>query len=434
MHSFNKAGLGTTGKPHPQLTIQVADEELGLLGYLVIDRLVDGRACGGVRITTNLTLAEVVYLARAMTLKFGFINISPLGGAKAGIIIPEALSSVERSRILTTFGKHLGPLIRNGLYIPGEDLGVSYEDILLLKQAAGLEVQSKVGEGKRSAYYTSLTIFAAAERLANGLGLKLADCSVAIEGFGRVGSSVAELFSEVGAKIVAISTLEGGLYNPKGLDVKELIMLKEKVGDEVVREYTKGEVIEKEKLLALDVDILIPCAGAWTINSRNVNELKAKMVVPGANIPVTADAEQTMFKMGIRYLPDFVCNCGGVLGSHLEWRGFEEEDIKRIIHQEFRRKISKIIEFAQRRDFCPADVARDISNRNVRKMEDREKEKSNRGIIYIVSKVRQKGLKNILLQIAGDAYRLNLIPKGLLKSAALAHVKNILRADDEMYC
>lgn len=429
----NDAGLVAVDGPRPQLTIQVADEELGLLGYLVIDCLLGGRACGGVRMTTDVTLDEIAHLARAMTLKFGFINTGSMGGAKAGIIIPESLSPTERSRILATFGRNLGPLIRGGVFAPGEDMGTSYEDLLLLKQAAGLGVKSKVEEGKRSAYFTSLTVFVAAERLANGLGLKLADCSVAIEGFGKVGSAVAELFSEVGAKIVAISTVDGGLYNLKGLDVKELIMLKEKVGDGVVKNYTKGEAIEKEKLLALDVDILIPCAGAWTINSRNVNELKAKMVVPGANIPVTADAEQTMFKMGIRYLPDFVCNCGGILGLNLEWRGFNEQDIKRIIHQEFHGKVSRIIEFAQRRDLCPADVARDISNRNVRKMEDREKEKSNRGIMYIVSRVRQKGLKNIFLQIAGDAYRLNLIPKGLLRPLAYEHVRNMLRADDEMY-
>lgn len=433
MSKIDKGGLFTAEGLCPQLTIQVADEELGLLGYLVIDRLLDGRALGGIRMTSNLTLAEIVHLARAMTLKFSFINIGSVGGAKAGVIIQKSLSRAERTRILAAFGRHLGPLIRCGLYTPSEDLGISYEDILVLKQAAGLDIRSNMSKGKKSAYYTSLTVFVAAERLANGLGLKLADCSVAIEGFGRVGSSVAELFSEAGARIVAISTTEGGLYNPKGLGVKELIILKGKVGDRVVKEYRKGEAIEREKLLTLEVDILIPCAGAWTINSRNVNQLKTQLVVPGANIPVTADAEQTMFKMGIHYLPDFVCNCGGVLGNNLEWRGFNEQDIKKIIRQEFGRKVLRIIELAQMRNLCPTDIAREISKNNFRKMEERAKKRSRRGIKQVVSKVRQKGLKNILLQIAADAFRLNLIPKGLLRPLVYEHVRNMLRADDEAY-
>ena len=136
----------------PQLILNINDEELGLLGYLVIDRTINGVASGGIRMTSDVTLDEVANLAREMTLKYGFLNI-PCGGAKAGIIASSSLSIEKRRRILLSFGKSLSPLIMNGIYRTGTDMGTFPEDIYYIFKGAGKKVNSKAFQDAESGYY-----------------------------------------------------------------------------------------------------------------------------------------------------------------------------------------------------------------------------------------------------------------------------------------
>jgi len=184
--------------------------------------------------------------------------------------------------------------------------------------------------------------------------------TVAIEGFGKIGESVAKVLSEKGAKVIAISTLKGGIYNSKGLDVKRLSEIKTKYGEGVVDHYSDANKITKKDLLCLAVDILLPCAGPWTINSKNAHKVKAKIICPGANIPIAKDVEKILFNKKIISLPDFVTNSGGVLGSYMGSL-LSEQDKRGIIENVFCKRVGQVIEISEARCVPPIEIAEKIA-------------------------------------------------------------------------
>lgn len=348
----------------PQWILKVSDEELGFLGYLVVDRIL-GSAAGGVRMRDGLTLDELANLAREMTLKFAFLNI-PEGGAKAGVVWKPFSSDEERRKIFTAFGKNLGPLLTKGIYFTGEDMGTYSHDVYHILKGAGKDIQVK----SLSGYHTALTVFITAERLSNSLGLKLSGSRVVIEGLGKVGTCAAKVFSDAGARIVGISSIKGGIYNPEGIDIVRLIQLKKEAGDEAVNCYPDAETIPKESLLALDADILVPCAGEpYPITKDNVCQLKAKMVIPGANLVATAEAEATMFERGIHYVPCFVSSSGCVLACFLLAQGFSEAHVQTLMKNGFGKKISHLIEISRKERISLSQKAREIAGRNLKRSE-----------------------------------------------------------------
>jgi len=414
----------------PELACQVVDDENGLLGYLVIDRSLRFGACGGVRMRTDVTLEEVAQLARTMTLKFGFMNIDCTGGAKAGIVAPSSLSGPERERVFRAFGKRLSPFIAGGLYTPGADMGTTEKDIAILLQGAGVSVRSQDSQD-RTGYYTAQTVYEAVRRAAISLGFDFSTCSVAIEGFGKVGSMIARCLAEDGVRVVGVSTLEGAIYNAKGLDIERLSLLREKLGDWMIDGYTEAERISRNELLALDVDILVPCAGPWTINSENVDQIKAKMIVGGANIPATLEAEEALFHQGKLFVPDFISNCGGVLGSILRGMGFSEHDIAGIVRDDFGAKISKLIELSNLEGITPREVAIRIAQANIQKMEKKMKGSSG-AVTRILASVKQKGARGICLRVASRAFQ-RQIGTTALRALALEHLRDLLHADADLY-
>ena len=352
----------------PQLILYISDEELGLLGYLVIDRIPENNptAIGGVRMREGLTIEEVADLAREMTLKFAFLNI-PVGGAKAAVIWRPLSSDEERKRLFTAFGKSLGPLLTKGIYCAGEDMGITSIDLYHIKKGAGIKVNQPKTITGISGYYTGLSVYICAEQLASSLGMDIKEARVAIEGFGKVGASAAKLFDDAGAKVVAVSTIKGGIYNPQGLNINKMIAITKDKGDDVVNVYSDAECIPKESLLSIDVDILIPSAGPYTITERNLPQLKSKMVVPGANIPATAVAESLMYEKGIYYMPSFVSNGGAILAYALIEHGFRGFDLETIMKKGFGKKISELIEISQRESLSLCQKAREIAEKNMDK-------------------------------------------------------------------
>ena len=175
----------------PQLICKVEDKKLDFKGFLVIDILMGGHCAGGVRMTPTVSEEEVAQLARTMTMKFGFLNIH-MGGAKAGIVFSNNKSSEERKAILRAFGEKICFLLKKGTYYPGTDMGTSTEDIELIEKGAGINKASalKVSDGD-SGYFTALTAITAAKEAVKHYGLDLSNAKVVIEGFGKVGSSIA---------------------------------------------------------------------------------------------------------------------------------------------------------------------------------------------------------------------------------------------------
>jgi len=192
---------------------------------------------------------------------------------------------------------------------------------------------------------------------AHHTGLNLAGCTAAIEGFGNVGRPLASLLETEDIKVVAISTSQGALYNPQGLNVDRLARLSKEAGNRVVELYHDAEFVHRERLFELPVDILCPCARWNSLNMSNVHRIAAKVVCPGANNPVTPDAERVLMNRGVLCLPDFVTNCGGVLGGTMEFASVNKETINTFIDRYLGARIASLLKEAKSKNQLPRDVA-----------------------------------------------------------------------------
>jgi glutamate dehydrogenase (NAD(P)+) len=333
--------------------------EPNLKGYLAIDSTVNGSSAGGVRMAPDLSPELMAQVARVMTLKYGFAGL-PVGGAKAGIAADPEMPLESKRELLKSFGQALEPFLKTRSYIPAEDLGVSSEDIRFMLESIGLKVRRRSLTFALSGFYTGITVFAAAVAAARHISLDLNQASVAIEGFGSVGTSVARMFWERGIRVVAISTSQGAIYDKAGLDVGELIRLREQAGSQVVNLF-KGEKIDKSQLAELDVDILSPCAQSYSITSDNANRVTAKIISPGANIPFTSEAEPILLQGKILIIPDFVANCGGVLGVSMKRTGLKEEYIRHFLERKIGKQVTEVIEAAEKEKLTPRVYAQRIA-------------------------------------------------------------------------
>lgn len=312
----------------PELTLEIgAKDSTGPLGWLVIDSTIRGRSHGGVRISQTTGLEELVKLASRMTLKFGFLGI-PAGGAKAGIIgDPEAEPEIRLAR-LKRFADEVAPIIEKGQFLPHTDMGTSVSEIA---QAFSPSTTQRLTERKESGYYTGIGVATGAKTAARMLGKELGQVSVAVQGFGKVGSATAAILSELGARIVAVSTSFGGLYRADGLEVADLLHRAQRDGSRFVLDYEKGDRISSDELLHLPVDILSPCADSHTIDASNAGGIQAGIICAGANCPVTSQGEQILQSRGVILLPDFLTSCGGILGGTMAFAGVSEQKIHRLM-------------------------------------------------------------------------------------------------------
>jgi len=327
-----------------------------VIGHIVIDSTIGGRSAGGLRMMPDVDENELRQLARTMTLKYGFLGM-PVGGAKAGVRgDPEAPAEERRFRV-AAFARAMAPFLKSGLYAPATDMGTDSDDILCLMQAINMPVSHAEQEGIHSADYTALTVLSAVRMALRHLQLSLPDSTVAIEGWGKVGSALGGLLAEAGARIVAVSTVRGAVYSAQGLDVKKLQGLASEAGSRAVDLYDDGEHLERAALLGLPVDVLCPCARHHTIHGGNVDSVAARIVCPGANSPLTAEAERLLFQRGVLCLPDFVTNSGGALGAILEGASASEAQIAAFIAQQFDKRIAWLLDAAARQQALPRDVA-----------------------------------------------------------------------------
>lgn len=309
------------------------DPETGTKAFLVIDSLQNGMAGGGIRMTPDVTLEEVRRLARAMTYKFSAVKV-PAGGAKAGIVADP--SSPNKKAHLAAFAQMAKPFLRE-LYIAGEDMGTTAEDLAFIYRQAGFSWvkiakermaergvdlplpddfdPSAHGGENLEEILTGYGVAEVTEEACGLLGLVPSESRVAIQGFGTVGSMAAHFLSQKGFPIVAIADIEGTIYNAEALPLEALMAAKDDIGhiDRAKLEFA-FESLHRDQWLEVQADILIPAAVADTIHRENVSRVKAKLVVQGANIPVTEEAEAYLFNQGIAVVPDFVANAGAAGG------------------------------------------------------------------------------------------------------------------------
>jgi len=297
-------------------------------GYRVQHNQTLGPFKGGIRYHHQVDLSEVAALASLMTFKNSLMNL-PLGGAKGGVQVdPNKLSKAELESLTRRFTSEISPFIGPDKDIPAPDMGTDSQTMAWMLDTFSLESgfsQTGVVTGKpieiggslgREAA-TGLGVIYATEKALEKRNKRLSDASLAIQGFGKVGMYAAIEGYAKGAKVVAVSDVTGALYNERGINIAELSRyVKEK---KVIKDFPDAKAISGEELLYLDVDVLAPCALEGVIHGGNAKNVKAKIIIEGANGPTTREADEILDSKGILVVPDILANGGGVVVSYFEW-------------------------------------------------------------------------------------------------------------------
>ncbi len=342
-----------------QRVVTVSDSG-SVLGWIVIDTEVGGRARGGIRLVPDATVDELSEAARAMTLKCGFLGL-PHGGAKAGVIGDADAGVEEKRRLLAAFARAAAPVLRSREYIPDADLGTDSGLVAGMLAAIGVKVRPRERAAGLSGNYTAASCIAAAVVALGRRGVSVEGVRAAIEGFGSVGAPLAKYLDRRGAKVVAVSTSSGALFDDRGLDVAELLACSRRFGSAFPARYAEGrpgaQLLERSALLELPVELLCPCARLHSVNESNAGRIQADIVCPGANNPLTAAAEACLESRGAVVVPDFVANCGGVLGGTLEFAGVKAERIATLVERQVAPMAESLLNRAADAGMSPRELA-----------------------------------------------------------------------------
>ena len=284
---------------------------------------------GGVRFHPNVNLDEVKALSIWMTIKCCVAGI-PYGGGKGGVTLdPRDYSEAELERISRAYAEAISPLIGEKIDIPAPDVNTNgkimswmvdaYENVVK-KSAPGVFTGKPVEFGGSLARTeaTGYGVNFAAVQALEKLGKDVKGATYAIQGFGNVGYHTGYYAHQSGAKVVAVSTVDVAIYNENGLDMEALFKEFQEKGF-ITNEAGYGKEISNAELLALDVDVLAPCALENQLTSENAGKVRAKIVVEGANGPTTPEADAILRQNGVLVVPDILANCGGVVVSYFEW-------------------------------------------------------------------------------------------------------------------
>jgi glutamate dehydrogenase (NAD(P)+) len=297
-------------------------------GYRVLYNTSRGPAKGGIRFDTNVTLDEVKALAAWMTWKCAVVNI-PFGGAKGGVVCdPFHLSNAELERITRRYTSAIIETLGPDSDVPAPDVNTNERVMAWIMDTysmhkrhtvtavvTGKPIEMGGSLGRREA--TGRGCMLVTREALKRLRMPVAGTRVAIQGFGNVGSIAAQLMEQLGLKVVAVSDKSGGVYNPGGLRIKEVLQhCRQK---RFVADYKDAEHITNEQLLAIDCDVLVPAAMENVITSKNARDIKARIICEGANGPTTANADKILDENGVFVIPDILANAGGVTVSYFEW-------------------------------------------------------------------------------------------------------------------
>lgn len=297
-------------------------------GIRVLYNTSRGPAKGGIRFDTHVSLDEVTALAAWMTWKCAVVNV-PFGGAKGGVVCdPLKMSAGELERLTRRYTSGIMQLLGPDSDVPAPDVNTNERVMAWIMDTYSMQMRHTVTAvvtgkpiemggslGRREATGRGC-MFVTKEALAH-LGMSVKGTTVAVQGFGNVGSVTASLLAREGCKIVAIGDRSGAYYNAAGFDVDDAIAYVKR--NKVLEGYPRGDLITNEELLTLDVDVLVPAALENVITTKNAPKIRAKIICEGANGPTTAAADAILDEKGIFVIPDILANAGGVTVSYFEW-------------------------------------------------------------------------------------------------------------------
>jgi glutamate dehydrogenase (NAD(P)+) len=348
----------------PQRIVHVHEPAIGLKAILVVDNVAAGPSIGGLRMAPDVSLEECVRLARAMSFKNAAAGL-PHGGGKSVIVGDPAMAPQAKEALIRAFARAIGPIED---YIVGPDMGTDETAMAWVHDEIGRSVglpREIGGIPLDEIGATGHGLVAAAEVAAPRAGLALEGARVAVQGFGSVGKHAARLLAGRGAILVAAADSRGTLHDPQGLDVAALTALKASGGH--LGEAAQGRVLDRDAIVGIDCDIWISAARPDVVRADNVGQLKARLVLQGANIGVTEEAERQLHRRGVLCVPDFIGNAGGVICAAVEYRGGSQEEALARIRDSIRANTAEVLERAGAEGTMPRRAAVAMAEARVRR-------------------------------------------------------------------
>jgi glutamate dehydrogenase (NAD(P)+) len=348
----------------PVKIVHVQEPSLDLKAVLVVDNVAKGPAIGGVRMATDVSTAECVRLARAMTYKNAAAGL-PHGGGKVVLYGDPKMPRDDKEQRIRALAK----LLRGEQeYIFAPDMGTDEECmawvrdeisrvVALPREIGGIPLDEIGATGWGLSHAVDVAL--------HYCDFKLEGARLVVQGFGAVGKHVTRFLTERGAKLVAVADSCGAVHNPQGLNVAALLALKD--AGRSVCDYSDGIRLERDAVIDVECDIWIPAARPDVVNEDNVHRLKTRLVVEGANIPFTHDAERILHEKGVLCVPDFIANAGGVICAAMEYHGSTQSAALQSIEEKLRRNTEQVLETARREQVLPRQAAMEMAEERVRK-------------------------------------------------------------------
>ena len=349
----------------PEKIMLLRDAGVGLEAILVIDNTAAGPAIGGIRMAQDISVEEVFRLARAMTFKNAAAGLRH-GGAKSGIVGDPAMPDADKERLIRAFG-HAMRELRD--YIPGPDMGITEANMAQLHDEIGRVVGLPPVMGGIPLDTLGATGFgcAIAAEVAEEMGAVAIDgARTVVQGFGAVGTHAARFLAERGAIIVGVSDSKGAVINSDGFDLPKLIQFKAEGNP--VNAFPDGTAVPGSHLIGLDCEIWVPAARPDVFTGANAAEVIARVIIQGANIPATAEAETMFHERGILSIPDFIANAGGVICGAVEYAGGSESQAFAVIEEKIRTNTREVLQRAAGAGSEPRHAAVEMARARVEEM------------------------------------------------------------------
>ena len=346
----------------PAKVVHVREPSLGLRAVLAVDNVARGPSIGGLRVAPDVSVEECFRLARAMTLKNAAADL-PHGGGKSVLWGDPRMPRERKEALLRAFAHAL----RNEQdYIFGPDMGTDETCMAWIKDEIGRSVGLPAALGGIPLDQVGATGWGlrhAAEVACAHIGLELAGSRLVIQGFGAVGKHAARFLARKGARLVGTSDSTGTVADPEGLDVDALIALKD--AGKSLTDYGGVQRLAVDAVIDLACDIWIPAARPDVVSEHNVQRLRTKLVLEGANIPFTAGAESALHAKGVTVVPDFIANAGGVICAAMEYRSATQAAAFQAIEEKIRGNTQAVLDEARARRCLPREAAVALARRRV---------------------------------------------------------------------
>ncbi len=338
----------------PAKVIHVYEPSVNLKAVLVVDNVARGPSIGGVRMAPDVSAQECFRLARTMTLKNAAAGL-PHGGGKAVLCADPKMPKAEKMTLIRAMASALRDIQE---YIFAPDMGTDEECMAWVRDEIGRVVglpRDLGGIPLDEIGATGWGLRHVADVASEFCACHLAGARVVVQGFGAVGKHAARFLQQQGAVLVGAADSRGTIYSPQGLDVEQLIALKD--AGQSVADYQDARRLERDAVVGLECDIWIPAARPDVIREDNVDQVRAKMVLEGANIPVTPRAERALHDRGVLCVPDFIANAGGVICAAMEYRGASQGLVFDSIEEKLRHNTRQVLEQARQEGILPREAA-----------------------------------------------------------------------------